>query len=80
MTRNMFGTTKDVHKIQLNGYLNQPAVDLFSKNVSYLWVVDRYRNDLEPRGGQIFRDKESRLVRLRLSFDSENCDGSYAGK
>ena len=77
---NIPGTAKDVYQVDLDGYVDQLAIDLLPKDLGHLRVIDRHGNDFEARGLKIAGNIERGLARLRLSFDSKHRDGELGGE
>ena len=75
MSGNILGTAKDVHQIDLDGYLDQLAVDLLPKDMGRLRVINGDWNDFEAGGLKITGNIEGRLACLRLGFDPKHGDG-----
>ncbi len=77
---NILRATKDVDQVDLDGYLDQLAVDLLPKDMGHVRVVDRDRNDLKAGGLKIAGNVKGWLVRLRLSFDPKHGNCCRRGK
>ena len=75
MRRNILRKAEDVHKINIDRDVNEPAIDLLLEYARDVWIVNRHWNDLEAGRLKITWDVKCWLARLSFSLNTEHCDG-----
>ena len=74
MLRNVLGSTKHIHHVDLTWYRRNRSIHFFAKHLGGFRIVDRNRHDLESGALCVFRNEMSRLVIAFL--DSKHRDSS----
>jgi len=73
--RNILRTAEDVHKINIDRDVKEPAINRLFEYARRFWIVNRHWNDLEAGRLKITWDVECWLTCLSFSFNTEHCYG-----
>ena len=76
MLSNVLRATKYIYHVDVIVDVGEPSKNLFTKNCSYLGIVDRDRNYLAACSLHVLRHIKRGLIGLRFSLDTKHSDRS----